>query len=79
MACDQLHRPQDTIQQIAAAVKMDEIEIRRVVYTLLQAGLIEIIRPGGMPLRLPEKMFPTQNPDEQKSLVNRLIHRIRSI
>ncbi len=71
--------PKNTIQQIAAAVKMDEIQIRRVVYTLLQAGLIEIVRPGGMPLRLPEKMFPTQNPDEQKSLVNRLIHRIRSI
>ncbi len=71
--------PKNTMQQIAAAVKMDDYEIRRVVYTLLQAGLVEIVRPGGLPLRLPGKMFPTQNPEEQKSLVNRLIHRIRSI
>lgn len=71
--------PKNTIQQIADTVKMDDLEIRRVVYTLLQAGLVEIVRPGGMPLKITEKMFPTQNPDEQKSLVNRLIHRIRSI
>jgi predicted DNA-binding transcriptional regulator len=71
--------PKNSIQQIAEAVQMSELEIRRVVYTLLQAGLVEIVRPGGLPLRLPGKMFPTQNPDEQISLVNRLIHRIRSI
>lgn len=72
--------PKNSIQQIAAAVKMDDLEIRRVVYTLLQAGLVEIIRPDGIPLRLSaDKMFPTQNPGEQKSLVNRLINRIRSI
>lgn len=71
--------PKNTMQQIATAVKMGDLEIRRVVYTLLQAGLVELVRPGGLPLRLPGKMFPTQNPEEQKSLVNRLIHRIRSI
>ena len=71
--------PKNSIQQIARTTKMDELEIRRVVYALLQAGLVEIIRPGGTPMVLPSKMFPTQNKEEQKSLVNKLITRIRSI
>jgi DNA-binding MarR family transcriptional regulator len=71
--------PKNTMQQIAKTLNMDDVEIRSVVYALLQAGLVEILRPEGAPPRLPEKMFPTKNPDEQKSLVNRLIKRIRSI
>ena len=51
---------------------MNDLEIRRVVYGLLQAGLVEIVRPGGAPAS-PTRMFPTQNKEEQKSLVNRLI------
>jgi hypothetical protein len=71
--------PKNSMQQIAKATNMDEIRIRRIVYSLLQAGLVEIVRPGGAPLKLPNQMFPTQNKDEQKSLINRLITRIRSI
>ncbi len=71
--------PKNTIHQIARTVKMNDLEIRRVVYALLQAGLVEVIRPGGVPVATPSKAFPTQNRDEQKSLVNRLISRIRSI
>ena len=70
--------PKNTIQQIAQAAKMNEIEIRRIVYGLLQAGLVEIIRPEGMPIPA-GRMFPVQDKDEQKSLVNKLIGRIRSI
>jgi hypothetical protein len=69
--------PKNSMRQIARTTKMNDLEIRRVVYGLLQAGLVEIIRPGGAPL--PGRMFPTNNRDEQKSLVNRLINRIRSI
>jgi hypothetical protein len=71
--------PKNTMTQIARTVKMNDLEIRRVVYSLLQAGLVEIVRPGGAPTATPSKSFPTQNKDEQKSLVNRLISRIRSI
>ncbi len=71
--------PKNTIQQIAKANQMNDLEIRRVVYALLQAGLVEMIRPGGSSLVFTGKMFPTQDPVEQKSLVNRLITKIRSI
>lgn len=71
--------PKNSIRQIARATKMNDLEIRRVVYSLLQAGLIEIIRPEGMPIPVGARQFPTQNKDEQKSLVNRLISRIRSL
>jgi hypothetical protein len=71
--------PKNTISQIARTVKMNDLEIRRVVYSLLQAGLVEIVRPGGAPTATPSKSFPTPNKNEQKSLINRLISRIRSI
>jgi hypothetical protein len=45
----------------------------------LQAGLVEIIRPEGMVIPQSPKTFPTQNKEEQKSLVNRLISRIRGL
>lgn len=70
--------PKNTMRQIAHATKMNDLEIRRVVYGLLQAGLVEIVRPGGAPLTN-QRMFPTTNKEEQKSLVNRLISRIRTI
>jgi DNA-binding transcriptional regulator YhcF (GntR family) len=58
---------------------MNDIDIRRIVYGLLQAGLVEIIRPEGMVIPQSPKTFPTQNKEEQKSLVNRLISRIRGL
>lgn len=73
--------PRNTIRQIAAAAKMSDLEIRRIVYGLIQAGLVEIVRPEGAPVA-PERARPqvtVQNREEQKSLVNRLIARIRSI
>jgi hypothetical protein len=72
--------PKNAIRQIARTTRMSDLEIRRVVYSLLQAGLIEIIRPEGItPLRPPPQMFPSKNRDEQRSLVNRIINRIRSL
>jgi hypothetical protein len=71
--------PKNSMKQIAVATKMNDLEIRRVVYGLLQAGLVEIIRPVNLPAARPGQAFPTKNKDEQKSLVNRLISRIRSI
>jgi len=49
---------------------------------LLQAGLIELVRPEGVvqpatPSGRPA--LPVTNKEEQKSLINRIISRIRSI
>lgn len=72
--------PKNTMRQIGRATKMSDLEIRRVIYGLLQAGLVEIVRVGGAPTPQQQaRMFPTPDRDEQKSLVNRLIDRIRSI
>lgn len=72
--------PKNTIRQISRATKMNDLEIRRVVYGLIQAGLVEIIRPEGMAApKPPPRQFPSVDREEQKSLVNRLISRIRSL
>ena len=72
--------PKNTMRQISSATKMNDLEIRRIVYGLLQAGLVEMIRQeGSAPPVSPVRVFPTQNKEEQKSLVNRLINRIRSL
>jgi hypothetical protein len=72
--------PRNTIRQVASATKMNELEIRRIVYGLLQAGLVDICRPEGIvPPVSSVRVFPTDNKEEQKSLVNRLINRIRSL
>lgn len=77
--------PKNTIRQIARATHLSDLEIRRVVYGLLQAGLVEIIRPQGAPLpgqpfSRPAVVQPQQkNKEEQKSLINRIISRIKSL
>ncbi len=71
--------PKNTMKQIAAACKMNDLEIRRIVYGLLQAGLVEIVRPEGVVVPPSPKTYPTQDKNEQKSLINKLIGRIRSM
>jgi DNA-binding transcriptional regulator YhcF (GntR family) len=72
--------PRNTIQQIASATKKNDLEIRRIVYSLLQAGLVETTRLEGAPVPAPTvRVFPMEDKEEQKSLVNRLIDRIRSL
>jgi hypothetical protein len=72
--------PRNTIRQISNATKMNELEIRRIVYGLLQAGLVDICRQDGARPPIPTaRVFPTEDREEQKSLVNRLINRIRSL
>ena len=73
--------PKNTIRQVSKAAKMSESEIRRVVYGLLQAGLVELVRPEGEVRQLPglEAAMAGQSKEEQKTLVNRLIGRIRSL
>ncbi len=74
--------PKNTMRQIAKANSMSDLDIRRIVYGLLQAGLVELVRPvGTRPLpNAPQRKPLTQAAKEQeKSLVNKLISRIRSL
>jgi hypothetical protein len=71
--------PKNTIKQIAHTTKMNDLEIRRIVYGLLQAGLVELIRPEGVPPTIGRIGLPATSKEEQKSLVNRIITRIRSL
>jgi hypothetical protein len=96
--------PRNSIKQIARATRMSDLEIRRVVYGLLQAGLVELVRPEGVTLKMPSAtpatsasarhsssqaaaerptvprpVAPEPTKEEQKSLIYRLIARIRSI
>ena len=71
--------PKNTMKQIGAANKLSDVDVRRIVYGLLQAGLVEIVRPAGVVTPPNPKMFPTQDKDEQKTLINKLIGRIRTM
>ncbi len=120
--------PKNTIRQIAKATNKTDLEIRRIVYSFIQAGLVEMVRPEGKPVlqtpqleqpirsqpiqpqpRQPQSYqpqplqpqtlqpvpiessplqpaqiqprinLPQSNKPEFKSLINRIINRIRSI
>jgi hypothetical protein len=96
--------PKNTIHQIAMATNKNDLEIRRIVYSFIQAGLVEMVRPQGKPVQRPVEPEPrVQDPEPQvqqsepapivqprialpqtnkpefKSLINRIITRIRSI
>ncbi len=71
--------PKNTIKQIAAASRLNDLEIRRIVYGLIQAGLVEMVRPVNSPVQLNPKMFPTQDKEEQRTLINKLIGKIQKL
>lgn len=79
--------PKNTIRQIAKANNMSDLEIRRVVYALEQAGLVEIVKPVGAP---EQKTAPGATPRSaaarrrksqpiQRDVVSKLIDKIKSI
>lgn len=76
--------PRHTIEQIAQANNMDEFQIRKIVYGMLQAGLVELIKPEGFQ---PKSTFQTravkkraeESPSMKRSVVERLITRIKRI
>jgi hypothetical protein len=65
---------------------MDEVQIRKIVYGMLQAGLVELIRPDGLEDRKPKavrgrpgRAAVGQSPAEKRSVVTKLIERIKRI
>jgi hypothetical protein len=85
--------PRNTIRQIAKANNMTDFQIRRIVYGMLQAGLVELVRPEGVQPAAPSQPTrrtaevgkgerapaPQQAPAVKRSIILRLIDRIRRI
>lgn len=78
--------PRNSIKQIAQNNNMDEFQIRKIVYGMLQAGIVELIRPEGVelrkvapPLTRRAKKMAAQSPAEKRSVVTKLIDRIKRI
>ncbi len=79
--------PRNTIRQIAQYNNMSDFQIRRIVYGLLQAGLVELVPPEGAevkpppgapgaPARVP---LTRRRPAVKRSVIERLIDRIREL
>ncbi len=82
--------PRNSIRQIARANNLSDFEIRRIVYGMLQAGLVEFVHTPKPQLttaveqekgtrREKVKAAAEQSPAEKRSVVTRLIDRIRSL
>ncbi len=76
-------KPSNTIRQIAQSNNMSEFQIRKIVYGMLQAGLVELVRTEGMPKAPPKPGEPAPRvptaPAVKRSVVTRLIDRIRQL
>ena len=78
--------PRNNIRQIARANNLSDFQVRRIVYGLLQAGLVEFVQRPKPPAmkRAPQETAPQQaasqqSPTVKRSVVQRLIDRIRSL
>jgi hypothetical protein len=79
--------PRNSIRQIAKANNMSDFQIRRIIYGMLQAGLVELLRPEGMevaPTPKPGTSAPAPSqvrrpPPVKRSVVEKLIGRIKRL
>lgn len=70
----------NTIRQIAKACNMTEMGIRQVVYGLLNAGLVELVKPAAPePSRVGRRTGQLNSTMPQRPVINKLIERIRSL
>jgi predicted transcriptional regulator len=77
--------PKNTVAQIMKQLNMSEIEIKRVVYALNQAGLVEIVKPqagsaaAANPSRSRAAARRSRQAPVQKKVVNKLIEKLKSM
>ena len=75
--------PRNTIKQIAQSNNMSDFQIRKIVYGMLQAGLVELVTPEGVEVRpamLPGRPRAVEPPPAVKrGVILRLIDRIKKI
>ena len=70
--------PRNTVRQIAQHNNMSDFQIRKIVYGLLQAGLVEWVRPQGLAASAPsgatgQVPVAMRQPDVKRGVVERLI------
>lgn len=75
--------PKNSLKKIACVTDMTDLEIRQVIYSLVQAGIVELVRherPEGEPppIQLAEELVQGDK-EEGKSLIFRIIDRVRSL
>ena len=75
--------PRNSIKQIAQRIGMDDFQIRKIIYGLLQAGLVEVLEPEGKPVvRPPSTAMETvigRPPAVKRSVIRKLIDRIKRL
>jgi hypothetical protein len=75
--------PKNSLKKIALVTGMTDLEIRQVVYSLVQAGVVEMVRPEKPegtppPIQLADQLVQGDKEDG-KSLLFRIIDRIKSL
>ncbi|MFZ5916722.1 MAG: DUF4388 domain-containing protein [Chloroflexota bacterium] len=71
--------PRNTIRQIAQSNNMTDFQIRKVVYGMLQAGLVELVRPEGRETRSADADRTIKKPAVKRGVVEKLIDRIKRL
>jgi hypothetical protein len=81
--------PRNSMRKIAQANNLSDFEIRRIIYGMLQAGLVELTRSARKPKLATEtsatarrartQAAPSETPAARRSVVERLIDRIRGL
>ncbi len=72
--------PKNSIRQIAKACNMNDMEIRRIVYSLLNAGLVELVKPATMdPKSNPRGGTRFAGTMPQRPVITKLIDRIKNL
>lgn len=78
-------KPTNSIKQIARANSMSDFQIRKIVYGMLQAGLVELVRPPGLAVaapgvqQAPERVPGSRAPAVKRGIIHRLIERIKRL
>jgi len=73
--------PRNSIEQIAKINNMDDFQIRKIVYGMLQAGLVELTKPETLKKKqkLARRKHRESEPTMKTSVIKRLITRIKGI
>jgi hypothetical protein len=77
--------PRNSIRRIAQRIGMDDFQIRKIIYGLLQASLVEVITPEGAPpvpaapAAVAMEKAVSRPPAVKRSVIQKLIDRIRRL
>jgi Domain of unknown function (DUF4388) len=78
--------PRNSVRQIAKASNLSDFNIRRIVYGMIQAGLVEVVDPIHTPTHESDTSADLQAEDKgdgkpavERSIVKRLIRKIRRL